>query len=72
MSNIPERKNKEVSVATWIGMGIGVVIGSITNNIKLWVPVFVAAGACVGLVLHKLNAKNGTESSEENGENTEK
>tara|TARA_B100000003_G_scaffold207483_1_gene225156 strand:+ start:1787 stop:1957 length:171 start_codon:yes stop_codon:yes gene_type:complete len=46
-------KNKNSSLALGAGMGllVGVVIGAITDNIGLWIPLGLCLGAGVGLAL---------------------
>jgi hypothetical protein len=46
-------KESKTSVGAGIGLIAGITIGSITNNIGLWVPLGLCFGAGIGQILDK-------------------
>ena len=51
-------KNNGLSLGAGIGLTAGIVIGSITDNIALWLPLGLCLGAGVGMTLDDKNKKS--------------
>ena len=46
-------KNSKISLGAGIGLITGIIIGSVTNNIGLWIALGLCFGAGIGIVLEK-------------------
>ena len=46
-------KNSKTSLGAGIGLITGILIGSVTNNIGLWIALCLCFGAGIGTVLEK-------------------
>jgi len=51
-------KNNGLPLGAGIGLTAGIVIGSITDNIGLWLPLGLCLGAGVGMALDDKNKKS--------------
>ena len=49
--------NNKISYGSGIGLIVGVIIGSKTNNIGFWLPLFLCFGAGVGLIFNEKKKK---------------
>jgi|TARA_B110000263_G_scaffold119173_1_gene103782 hypothetical protein len=46
-------KNSKTSLGAGIGLITGIIIGSVTNNIGLWITLGLCFGAGIGIALEK-------------------
>ena len=46
-------KNSKTSLGAGIGLITGIIIGSVTNNIGLWIALGLCFGSGIGIVLEK-------------------
>ena len=46
-------KESQISIGAGIGLLIGIIIGSASNNVGLWIPLGLCFGAGIGTVLEK-------------------
>ena len=46
-------ENQKISMRAGIGLVVGVIIGSVTDNIGLWISLGLCFGAGIGTVLDK-------------------
>ena len=53
LTNFINMKESKISLGAGIGLLAGIIIGSATDNVGLWIPLGLCFGAGIGITLEK-------------------